>query len=177
MFEAIPIHENDLSAVGCYYHIGILSDSKKTMSFYASVGTGGSLYKEATNVYQNILPIKECSYTLDEIIQQEGLPLPDFIKLDVQGAELDVLNGASNSLRHAKALLLECPIYPYNVGAPSMEDYIEFLLQRGFYPARCAEDHEIGGVFGQVDIIFLLRDILEKVDPEFDGFFKVGPSL
>ena len=177
MFEANPIHENDLKSIGCYYHIGILSDSEKTADFYACGGTGDSLYQESTNVYQNVIPTKERCHTLDTLIQQEGLPQPDFIKLDTQGSELDILNGASKSLEHAKALLLECPIYPYNAGAPSMKEYIDFLLQRGFYPSRCTEIHDMAGVFGQVDIIFLHRHILDKSDSEFSRFFKIDPRL
>lgn len=175
MFEANPNHENDLKGIGCWYNVGVLSDSEKTVEFYACGGTGDSLYREATVVYQNVIPTKEKCYTLDRLVEQEEIPLPDFIKVDTQGSELDVLRGASNCLSHAKSILLECPIYPYNRGAPSMNDYIDFLLEKGFYPSKCTEIHNLHGLLIQIDIIFLHKIILEKMDNNFSRYFKIKP--
>jgi FkbM family methyltransferase len=43
---------------------------------------------------------------LDGLIENDGLPKPDFIKIDVEGAEGDVLAGAAKTLRSARPLLL-----------------------------------------------------------------------
>lgn len=40
--------------------------------------------------------------SLDEIISQGEIPNPDYIKIDVEGAELQVLNGAKNLLNNVK---------------------------------------------------------------------------
>lgn len=49
------------------------------------------------------------SMTLDDVVAQFGLPLPDHIKLDVDGAELNVLQGASATLAapSLKSILIE----------------------------------------------------------------------
>jgi len=44
--------------------------------------------------------------TLDNICSQNNF-VPNFIKIDVEGAEYDVLKGASNTLKNANALMVE----------------------------------------------------------------------
>ena len=49
-----------------------------------------------------------CIVTLDEEIPQAGLPAPDFIKIDIEGLEIEALRGARNTLELNKpALFLE----------------------------------------------------------------------
>jgi FkbM family methyltransferase len=43
---------------------------------------------------------------LDTLVAEEGLPAPDFIKVDVEGAEADVLAGAAHLLDSARPVLL-----------------------------------------------------------------------
>jgi FkbM family methyltransferase len=43
--------------------------------------------------------------TLDAIVQEKQIPLPDFIKIDVEGYEYKVLQGAKNTLRSSKPIL------------------------------------------------------------------------
>ena len=46
--------------------------------------------------------------TLDDEISQAGLPAPDFIKIDIEGWEIEALRGARNTLNlHKPALFLE----------------------------------------------------------------------
>lgn len=43
---------------------------------------------------------------LDALIAEEGLPAPDFVKVDVEGAELAVLRGAQATLTRCRPILL-----------------------------------------------------------------------
>lgn len=47
------------------------------------------------------------SSTLDAIVATQGLRPPDFIKIDVEGAEASVLRGARNVLEHRPHLVIE----------------------------------------------------------------------
>tara|TARA_A100001011_G_scaffold360175_1_gene407257 strand:+ start:1321 stop:2283 length:963 start_codon:yes stop_codon:yes gene_type:complete len=71
--------------------------------------------------------ILECS-TLDEII----LPEIDFIKIDIQGAEHDVLKGARNSLQLALGLELEVEFLQLYKEQPLFGDICNELSNNGF---------------------------------------------
>ena len=48
----------------------------------------------------------------DEYRQREGLPLPNAVKIDVEGSEYSVLQGLSKTLSESKRSLLCCEIHP-----------------------------------------------------------------
>lgn len=45
-------------------------------------------------------------YTLDELIREDGLRPPDFVKIDTEGMELEILKGMINTIREWKPQLL-----------------------------------------------------------------------
>jgi FkbM family methyltransferase len=70
--------------------------------------------------------------TLDEWAERTKRNPIDVLKVDVQGAELDVLRGAELSLRSVRALELEVEFQALYVGQPLFGDVDEFLRKRGF---------------------------------------------
>lgn len=89
----------------------------------------------------------------------EKLPKPDFIKLDVQGAEIDILKGAGGLLDSCTLLLAERPIVLYNLGEPELNEYLAYCKSKGFSPLRITEQHSNKGSLLQIDIIFLKNSI------------------
>lgn len=72
------------------------------------------------------------SKTIDSIIKQCQWPQPDFIKMDIQGAEYAALQGAREALSHAQWVLLELQHVDYNMGAPKASEVIDFMFTQGF---------------------------------------------
>ena len=71
--------------------------------------------------------------TLDDYIQQKVLPLPEMLKLDVQGAELLILEGGIEALRSAKLLQLEVWFSRgYGSATPLFHELIDYLSPSGF---------------------------------------------
>jgi FkbM family methyltransferase len=66
---------------------------------------------------------------LDEIPETAAL---DYLKMDIQGAELMVLQHATNRLRHAVVIHTEVEFLPMYVGQPLFSDIDQFLRQHGF---------------------------------------------
>jgi FkbM family methyltransferase len=69
--------------------------------------------------------------TLDAWAQLNKSAPIDVLKIDVQGAELDVLRGAEASLRSVRALELEVEFQPLYVGQPLFADVDTFLREHG----------------------------------------------
>lgn len=62
------------------------------------------------------------------------LPGPTLLKVDVQGFEDAVLDGAATALAQVDAVLMECALVPSYAGAPPMEVMIARLRTAGFSP-------------------------------------------
>jgi FkbM family methyltransferase len=140
-FEAMSESEFLFQESNMKYHIGVLSDCEKTVNFYKNVEHpgGNSYYKENEEVNPNTIHYFNESHrcelktvTLDSVIKQKGYPYADLIKMDVQGAELDVLRGAADAIAHCNDLILELQCVEYNKGAPLRENVIEYLQSIGF---------------------------------------------
>jgi FkbM family methyltransferase len=69
---------------------------------------------------------------LDDVARVESLR-PDYLKLDVQGAELDVLRHATNALESVLVLETETEFIPMYKGQPLFGDIQTFLREHGFW--------------------------------------------
>jgi FkbM family methyltransferase len=162
LFEANPLHARELAATGFKYFLSALSRPGVTSAAFYSLeddsgSTGASFYRERTPQYAAVAEQVLAAKTLREVVAEERLPLPDFVKLDTQGSELDVIAGGEDIVRHASHLLVEIPFVEYNRGAPGAGDYLAALATLGFYPLALVEQHHYQGVLIQADVLFIAR--------------------
>lgn len=142
-FEAMPESAEVFEHFRVPYAIGVLSDvDGRELEFWQNTEHpgGNSYYQENEEINPNTVNYfdqtkirKVKAMTLDTVVEQKEFPLPDMIKMDVQGAELDILKGASKCLAHAKDVILELQKVEYNKGAPLRDEVISFMGIRGFY--------------------------------------------
>lgn len=135
LFDANADVEAFLKKSGHPYWIDLLTDTDgKELTFYKKDNnlTGSSYYKENSEHYSENDGTTMHGWTLDGIIGDNEWPLPDLIKIDVQGAEIDILRGATRCLQHCKDVILEAQHIDYNRGAPKDSDVITFMEQNGF---------------------------------------------
>jgi len=109
---------------GYDYHIGVLSNvDNNIVRFYQNDfhPGGNSYYREIGCKFGDFFPedkyIEMKTMTLDTIVKERGFPLPDFVKIDVQGAEIDIINGGINTINNASRLIVELQSVEYNKGA------------------------------------------------------------
>lgn len=80
---------------------------------------------------------------LDQIVKDLDLPSPSFVKLDVQGFEMEVLAGAVQALASSIiGLRVECYFQPMYTNQPVFSDIETFLRGYGFSPFGFVELHE-----------------------------------
>jgi FkbM family methyltransferase len=102
---------------------------------------------------------------LDDYRRKHGLPSPDVLKLDVQGAELLVLRGAIDTLRTVQVIQTEVWfVRDYGPKTPLFHEIQEFLHRRAFQLFELCQfyyprNHELHCG----DAIFVRRDVLKAL--------------
>ena len=135
MIEPQKNKEEDLKKVAGAFtnvHYKMILTGKEnndSVSFY-EMETGSSIYQEQTNTSREVKHYQ--MKTLDTVLQEYNFAGNYFIKLDVQGAEIDVLEGASATLQKTDFVLLEASLLNYNQGAPLIADLIAWLDKKDF---------------------------------------------
>jgi FkbM family methyltransferase len=104
---------------------GLLGADDREAVPFAEVGTGSSVLGATTAAATRPM------WSIDRLIG-DGLPQPDLVKIDVQGYELEVLEGFAKNLPKCGVLQLELSLLPIARGAPLIHDVIAYLKGRGF---------------------------------------------
>ncbi len=118
------------------YHLGVLgNENDKIVKFYQNdyCPTGNSYYKENNDsVFPEHIYKEYKMMTLDTIVAQRNFPLPDFIKIDVQGSEKDVLAGAIQTIKSSQHMIVEMQNVDYNRDAPKVFQTLPYIESLGF---------------------------------------------
>jgi FkbM family methyltransferase len=116
--------------------------------------TGSSLYRE--NTLHTPVIEKLAVKTLDDCLEHsKGSRI--LLKLDVQGAEKDVLLGASKILSKVEVLIMELSFLQYNEGSPLIGEMIEYASELGFVPFSVFGINRMNGQCVQTDMVFVRR--------------------
>ena len=120
--------------------------------------TGSSLYSERSNAPRTQRSLT--MHTLDNILTKHPqLKTPLLVKLDVQGAELDVLTGGRNALALAEVVQLELALMDYNEGAPTMNTVLNFMAERDFlFFDICGFVKPDPKYLSQIDVLFVRKN-------------------
>lgn len=99
--------------------------------------------------------------TIDDVVSDiYNGRVPDFLKLDVQGYELEVLRGASNSLARVQAILAEVNLMDLYQGVPLLHEMVDWLARNDFvaYEICGLTRRPLDGALWQVDMVFVKID-------------------
>jgi len=103
--------------------------------------------------------------TLDNVCSENELQGNFLIKIDVQGAELDVLRGAQHMLANTQCVILEVSFFKSFVNAPDVYEVIIFMKEKGFviYDIGSFLYRPYDGALSQTDMVFVREtSILRK---------------
>lgn len=118
---------------------------------------GSSMYKESMGSDADGFEITVPVIRVDDVLDDKQLSGPFLMKIDVQGAELDVLEGAQKSLPETEVIVLEVSFFEFMKGAPQFSDVVIYMKDRGFVPYDIilGWNRPLDGALGQVDIVFV----------------------
>lgn len=74
--------------------------------------------------------------TIDQFCKENNIEYIDFIHMDVQGAELKVLHGASNILKHVKLIWLEVESVELYKSQPLKQTVESFMKRNNFFKLK-----------------------------------------
>jgi len=104
--------------------------------------------------------------TIDEVVAVSTMPPPTFLKLDVQGYEFEVLNGAKQTLPSVAAILTEVNLIDIHKGVHLLDELILLLRDNGFlaYDICGLARRPLDAALWQADFIFVPKDSFLRVD-------------
>ncbi|MDQ7028245.1 MAG: FkbM family methyltransferase [Anaerolineae bacterium] len=118
---------------------------------------GSSTYQEDESSNVNGMPRDVATVRLDRLCKERNLRAPYLIKVDVQGAELDVINGAEGILADTEFIVLEIALFEFYKGAPQFYDVIHAMKERGYVAYDFTEPlyRPLDDAVSQIDIAFV----------------------
>ena len=128
---------NKLTKEGLKFHPYALGDKEEKRKFYeTNHPMCSSLYEpneKLLKLYNNlsVAYLKKISeiktISLDSFVKKEKIDAIDFIKIDIQGAELDTFRGAETSIKNVLTIISEVEFLPLYNKQPLFGDVCSFL--------------------------------------------------
>ena len=168
MVEANPLHKSVLDRLammnGDNYLIAALGDEEREVTFYTRSDKphteGNSYYKEANywDIPQLVQESKVTLQKLDNLFEDDAVF--EIIKVDTQGSEIDILKGGKDLVSRAQAVILEVSFIPYNEGAPTDQETIDYMNEIGFEERMSVGEHYDGDIIVQRDLLFTNKELV-----------------
>lgn len=170
LFEANPVHYDALrryaSRTGVHVEFAAASRQEGTAHFYIDPSNplGGAASESNFDRHDAMVP----TVSVDSSVANRGLEGPFFLKLDTQGHETEIFEGAAVTLRSTALLLIEA----YGVGDAKRMSFDELCIhmrQLGFRAAGIADPmvRPRDGMLWQMDIAFIKDDHQAFRDTDF----------
>lgn len=124
------------------YCLAISNQQKLGTLNLSQIGVGGSCH--TFGEAQDKVLHQGCFGTSLDLLLDSGLPQPDYLKIDVDGLESNVISGAKNLLKNVKSLLVEI-----NTNSESHQAIVKHLAESGFVydPAQVEKSIRKDGPF------------------------------
>jgi FkbM family methyltransferase len=138
------------------YEISLLGAKEELVSF--------NIYETASSVLteHNVTNAKVEQRKLQPLdsVTEKRLFKPDFIKIDTQGFELEILKGGDNTLANAQFVLLEVSFLDIYVNCPLAADVISYMNNKGFviYDICTLMKRPLDKTLYQADFLFVRSD-------------------
>jgi FkbM family methyltransferase len=122
--------------------------------------TGSSIFKEIEGSDVDGTPREVKAVTIDELCREKHLKGPYLIKVDVQGGEIRVLNGARHVLIDTEVIILEVHLFQFFIRGPQFYDIVNYMRDKNFCVYDIFGHHyrPLDGALASVDIAFVKED-------------------
>jgi len=106
---------------------------------------------------------------LDDVLKARNDDTPYLIKLDVDGAEMQILRGAIAALQKTDCVIIECPV---SIDTNMFFDRANFIREHGFVLWDIVDFCYYKNQLSQVDLVFIKQHVKQtKFSPWNEGSF------
>jgi hypothetical protein len=105
---------------------------------------------------------------LDDYAHEQRLGEVYLLKIDVQGFELEVLEGAVELLRRTDYVFVEAGIRPLYEGAPRFTGVYDWLDAHGFHLISMRAWHRGNQTLVETDMLFRRNELMPPIDPNVE---------
>jgi FkbM family methyltransferase len=163
LIEPLEEFTPELRRIATKYNVEYVSAAagakpgKATFHVHTGDLEGSSLLRENDGPQVDGMPREVEVQTVDEICQRHQARGPMLLKVDVQGAEIEVLKGAEQTLYQTEVIVLECSLFKFQEGALELIDVIEYVRERGWaiYDLFGFRNRPLDGALAQLDVAFV----------------------
>lgn len=158
-YPDVPIHKLALGSKDGFVQFNVTNDGRQSQS--------SSVYEPLLEQYAMTGGVKEVirveMVRFDTFANQNkiDLSLYDCVVIDVQGGELDVLQGFGKLVTEFKYFNIECSERPTYGGGAATQDVIDFLIPKGIIQDSPIVSHD--------DVFFVRSDIKPTSDLTYRG--------
>lgn len=142
-----------LDKVGAAWHNLAAGGENGTEELTIWPGLAGSSFLKPVDADYRTRPVEVI--TVDHLIAREKYAIPDLVKIDIQGFELEALRGSASLFGITEAFVVETSLYPFH-GGPIVRQIVDFMGERGYetYDVAGALRRPSDGALGQIDLCF-----------------------
>jgi FkbM family methyltransferase len=157
MSNAVLNHLTD--SLWCF-QVALAEKSRRDVFNYKSVVAGGADHSLGAPVsvtrkkFNPVISQQVICYSLDEFIANFELPLPNHIKIDVDGGEFDVLRGAKATLKSGAVKTLLVEIMDFHEGDERTKNIARFMNEHGYEVVDTIDHNKKGGYPRVADYLF-----------------------
>lgn len=141
---------------------------RATLNVHADL-VGTSLLREAAGGGVDGVPREVRTVTVDDLVAEHGAQPPFLLKIDVQGAEAEVVEGAERALRETAAVILEVSFLPFFLRGLELHDVVALMREHGFAVWDVVDllHRPLDGALAQANAVFVPLDSPLRRDVRF----------
>tara|TARA_B100000902_G_scaffold318428_1_gene310347 strand:+ start:466 stop:1212 length:747 start_codon:yes stop_codon:yes gene_type:complete len=114
---------------GSKYFITALGDSEKTEEIGIYPGYHGTTFlHDNLDLEKRKINIQSINF----LLENELVPMPDILKMDVQGFEMNILKGATNCFNKTEIIILETYLYSFLSNQPIFSEIVNYMHDNGY---------------------------------------------
>lgn len=119
---------------------------------------GSSIFKHRRESAKYLNPREVDKIKIDDLVADDRQI--DILKVDTQGAELEILNGARSTLNNTELVILEVQLYSFSEDMPVFYDVIEFMNEENFavYDFFGGYNRPLDNALAAIDVAFVKQD-------------------